>query len=439
MISSKEQILDSMKVGFEFEFFSKMSRDGIAKSIGQNCKKKITVPKEVSGFNKTKIKVHSDFKPTADSWKLEPDLSGGDKMNELVTGPIPYKEARIQLIRILNWIKDNGWTSKKTGIHINISYQNQKLGSKNTILTMNPLKLCLEFDEEFIYKRFPKRRDNVYAKSIKQIYPANKFYTNDNTNSINPGEFLVPNTKYYGINFLKQRKDYLEFRYLGGADYEKMTNKILEILEYICLTLHTVVENTAFNEEDLNKLSNIVRKHKKIVSSFSDFKDFVVNYPNIKLMVDLDGREGTIETFYMSIMRDKIYELIAKCGMRKGLINYDRDIGKLQIRDAILTQCDDLSDIQIINCKVEGIFYNCDFYNCTIEDSHLNDSKLMRTNKVFRCKVNKTTVPMTNEIEESYIDCKDLQISGHLTRCIIRNGEVSYLAKLEDCNIVKQD
>ena len=133
MINDKQIILDAFSCGIEFEFFTKMPKDEVVKSLGKTCKKKITIPKEVSGFNKTKIKVHSDFKPTTDSWTLEPEYSGGKSMLELVTGPLKYAEARIQIIKVLNWIKEHGWTTKKTGIHLNISYQNQKLSSKKNL------------------------------------------------------------------------------------------------------------------------------------------------------------------------------------------------------------------------------------------------------------------------------------------------------------------
>lgn len=439
---TKEEILDTFTVGFEFEMLSKLSKNDIIKSIGKECGVKVIIPKEVDGFNKMKVKAHSKFTPTENEWKLEPDHSGdenGSEMHELVTGPLPYKIARIQLIKINNWIKSNAYTTKKTGIHLNFGYKNIKLGLKNTILTMNPLKLCLIFDENFIYSRFPKRKDNVYAKSIKQIYPANKFYSNDNIQSINPSEFLIPSTKYYGINFIKQQKNYLELRYIGGQDYEKKTTQILEIMEYAALTIQTAVENPQLSHEDRIKLSEIITSHKKMVSSFTDFKRFIVSYPKISVMVNLDGRKEVVETFYMSYLRDKIYDLIVKGKMKEGMINYDTENGSIQIRDAILKKCDDLTGFTFVNCNVEGIFYDCSFYNCTVENSQFNDSKIMSTNVISGCKINKTIVGVGNEIKESYIDCKGMQISGELTKCIIRNGDISHLAKLIDCTKISDD
>ena len=98
MKHTKEEILEAFSIGFEFEMMSKLPKKDIIKSIEKICGVKITIPTEVSGFNKIKPKIHSDFKPTETEWKLENDYSGGESMHELVTGPLPYKVARMQLI-----------------------------------------------------------------------------------------------------------------------------------------------------------------------------------------------------------------------------------------------------------------------------------------------------------------------------------------------------
>ena len=439
MKHNKEQILDAIKVGIEFEIFSNDSLHGVARSLKTALGKKITIPYEVSGFNKDKIPVKPKEKPTDTEYILTKDYSGGPKMMELITGPLPYAEARIQIIKMCNWIKENGWTSEKTGIHLNFSLNNQKLGMKENIQAMNQLRMCIEYDEEFIYKRFPNRKGNVYAKSIKQIYPSNKWMFSENNVNPSPENYLSPNTKYYTLNFIKVReKNYIELRALGGKNYDKKSKSILEIMENFALTLYDVVANPHLTNDNIQYLTNILQKHKKIVRSFANFNSFIINYPDIKISVDLDGREQVIQTFFMSTLRDSLYDFIIKGKLKTGFINYDRDTGRIQVRDAVLTKCDDLTGYDFINCKLEGIFYNCEFYNCTIENSHVNDSKIIRTNIVNRCKVNKTTVGFGNELEECYIDSKNMNISGNLTKCIIRNGNISELSKQKDCITVTE-
>lgn len=434
----KEIILSSFTCGFEFEFFTEKSKKETAKEIEKLCHVKVKMPVEIVGLNKIKTTVvHNEFKPTAKEWKLENDLSGGQKMLELVTGPVPYFDARIYLIRILNWIKLNGWTTKKTGIHINISIDNKKLGIPNEIRSINRLKFCLDFNEDFIYERFPSRKNNIYAKSIKEIYPVNKFLFNNNSILPNVENYETAGTKYYGVNFLKTDKNYLEFRYLGGKDYEKKVNSILDVLEFCSMSVYKTLKNPDLTDANINELNYLMRKYDKVIQSFSNFDSFLVYYPNIKLMVDLNADKEIVKSFYYSVLRHKIYSLIVFCNMKSGLINYDRSISILQVKDAILENCDGLKKIEIINCKVNGIFYNCTFYNSTIEDSHIHDSELIRTNIVTRSKVIDTPIHISNEISDAYIDNKKNMVNGYLKNCIIRSGNISQLAKTEDCKIIK--
>ena len=57
-----------------------------------------------------------------------------------------------------------------------------------------------------------------------------------NINLTDPTQF-DPNSKYYGINFEKRIKNYLEFRYIGGKDWDKKTNKILGLLDLFIVQL----------------------------------------------------------------------------------------------------------------------------------------------------------------------------------------------------------
>ena len=63
-----------------------------------------------------------------ETFKLEPDNSGGTGMIELVTGPLPFVEAKIIMAKTLKWIRENGKTNERCSIHINIAFDGKKLG-----------------------------------------------------------------------------------------------------------------------------------------------------------------------------------------------------------------------------------------------------------------------------------------------------------------------
>ena len=314
----KSKILLNAKVGIEFEFYSNFNTDETAVQISRLLNKRIHV----------ETTSHSDFTPTADVFKLEPDFSGGMKLLELITGPIAYQDARLILIRMNNWINENGSTKERCALQLNISFD--KSFGNEFMSKIHVLKYVLEFNEDLIYKYFPNRKGSAYAKSIKYVLPKEKFYFKDPLN-INPRDFIFPReiragkatmAKYYGINFDKLTKNYLELRYLGGDDYQKKTSDILKILDYFILITHKVASDSNFTQENRTELQKIYTKHQKVVDAYKSPKEFVESFPDIGLLVDLDTDERRLNTFWPKI-RDRVYELLTEAIMRDGMINYD--------------------------------------------------------------------------------------------------------------------
>jgi hypothetical protein len=241
------------KIGFEFEFFANDEIKVAKESIANTLNKKVRIEE----------KAHSDFSPTADVFKLEPDNSGGSGMIELVTGSLPFVEAKMILSKMLKWIRENGSTNDRCSIHINISFNGEKLGPVANIINLDIGKFVLNFDEDKVYDAFPNRKDSVYAKSIKFVLPLSGMAQSS------PGKnvwknYMFVNDKYYGVNFTKIPKNYIEFRYLGGAGYEKKYSTILLMAEHFIISLYETLNNPAYTNEDIKKLDKILDKHKII-------------------------------------------------------------------------------------------------------------------------------------------------------------------------------
>ena len=88
---SKENILQDSLVGIEFEFYSDKDLEDVRREVSTLLGKKIRL----------EDKAHSDFVPTKDEYKLEPDMSGGKGLIELITAPIPYNVARNTILKVL--------------------------------------------------------------------------------------------------------------------------------------------------------------------------------------------------------------------------------------------------------------------------------------------------------------------------------------------------
>ena len=261
-----EEVLEAAKVGIEFEFYSNY-KDVLetARSISKFIGKRVIVPYALADINKPKPLYHSPVQPTDTVFKLEPDYSGGLTMCELVTGPMGYKDARNVIIKMFEWITDNGYTNERCSIHANISIDPVKMPTLFNIKDMNVLKFILSFDEARVYSVFPKREDSVYARSIKEIRP-NKanFFISPDSSIYSKQAFVVPAEKYYGVNFTKLEKGYLEYRYMGGADYEKKTKKILDLIEYYIQHMHSTLNFVEFTNSEKAALDKLVKKQNKI-------------------------------------------------------------------------------------------------------------------------------------------------------------------------------
>lgn len=407
----------SSKIGFEFEFFANESISVAKDSISATLNRKIRI----------EDKAHSDFKPTSNVFKLEPDNSGGTGMIELVTGSLPFAEAKLILSKTLKWIKENGYTNDRCSIHVNISFDGSKLGPVANMSNLDIGKFVLNFNEDLVYEEFPNRKNSVYAKSIKFIIPTAGMV------QPSPGKniwknYIFANEKYYGINFTKVPKGYIEFRYLGGKDYEKRYDSILKLMQHFILSLYEVLENPEYSKEDLAKLDKVLKEYRNILQSYKDYERFKEKFPDITLMVDLKTDKQIMQTFFTK-MREKIFDLLSKSGMKSGLINYDADSGKIQIKNVTLNNCFEISDVDIVDSTIQGNIKRCDIF-----DSIINNSSL------FECNMFGSTECNSSKIEDSYVsknvmttDCYVFGpkgvFSGNMKGGIFRKGRATKFAK----------
>lgn len=419
---TKYDILTAAKCGIEFELYSEKSGSQICKDLGKLLNKKIVIPIVSVAFDKEeKGKYHSEMEPTATTFKLEKDFSGGKDMSELITGPLPYEEARLIIIKTLDWIRSNGWTDKKCSIHLNLSFNPFLVKLNNEIMQLDTLKFILSYDENFIYDRFPERKDSVYARSINQIIPINKFSFMNNYDSIDRNNYTLPDEKYYGVNFTKKPKNYLEFRYVGGKDYEYKTQKILEILDYSILKIYNALQTPSYTSEEAAKLKKMMEYQKLVSESFSSPARFLIDFPKIYVFVDMRGSIDIITTYWTSI-REFLFSAIISGGMREGVYNYDTDMSISQLRYAKLRNAHEISNFEMFDCDVEGSFHDVDFFRCKIINSRLNQCKLIELNEVYDSKVEHTSSRVQNRLYNCYINSPKEIIEGTLEGGVIRNA-----------------
>ena len=376
---NNHNILDKAVIGLEFEFFMKnLSYYKTLEILNQYL-----APVKVWGFRQ----YHSDFKPDSDNFKIEPDLSGGSSMVELITGPMDYHTAKYYLSKILRFISENGYTTDKSSVHFNFSFKD----ADKSLNDLNILKLILMTDEEEIYKLYPTRKNNVYAKSIKKIIPYKEYdFFNVSIDTIK-NSIRLPNDKYYGINFLHINEDdesaRLEFRYIGGKDYEKDPGQLMYFLDKFIVNVWNSID-VEFVESDVEELEEYLKQNISLFKNFSKYDNFLVEFPTIELQIDQSNQYDMLNAYYPKLYA-KLFNLIDSVDdLKDCIINYTTVEQKMELVDATVKAHFNLSGYDFIGCRVQdGIFDNCAFINaevdnmqltkCDIVDSEITGSKLL--------------------------------------------------------------
>ena len=418
--SSRISILNGSQIGVEFEFYSNLELEETQKSLSKLLNRKIRL----------EDKAHSDFQPSNEVFKMEPDMSGGKGLVELVTGAMQYRDARIVIIKMLGWIKENGYTTDRASIHLNMSFNPNYLEDKMMISKMNILKFILEFDEKRVYKYFPNREDSTYAKSIKWVMPKNEaFYYNENL--ISSDNFTFANTKYYGINFEKAQKNYLEFRYIGGKDYEKKADDILHLAEMFIMSVWKSCFNPMFTPENKIEMKRILQKNAPLMEMLKDHTAVNKHWPKIHILVDLQDNPQVIEVQWARF-KTKVLDLLGHGGMEEGVINYDSDYSVVQVKDGKFKTAYLLNGFEFVNCELSGNIENSGIYSCKATGAQILRSNLYQGTEVMDSKVESSFVHGSCTLKNCYVFGRDGIFKGKMEGGIFREGYVGPHARFSE-------
>ena len=420
---SKRHIFENANLGFEFEFFSPVSRENLAaifeKALGR----------QVVWSNSYK----SGTPVTESQFKLEADFSGGFKMHEFVTAPLPYAEAVNVLFRSMNVIAENGFTSDRCGLHINLSFNKKTTNLPVSLENLNVLKFILNLDEAKIYDLWPSalnKTQKPYKGSVNFIYPKNRFIAETALHvKPDPTQFNVPQSKYFGLNFSKLAEGYLEIRYAGGTDYQNKKSQAIELINYLTELTHTVLENNSdYSLTEKQQISKILEKQKATLLAVKSPQNLRTSYPNISLYVDLRADQPIVESNFANL-KDALFDMIAFGNLKSGVVNYDTATKRIQIKDAKLKEGFGISGVDLFNCVIEGEVSNCLLYGCRVKSSLISESVIHTNNEIRHSLLKNCSFQRdgVNLIAGSYLDIKpEHPIFAELKECIVRSGTLSY-------------
>lgn len=347
-------------IGFEFEFYSDMKPKSVRSSL-----------KKILGISVQYVESTEPYNNILKSGEivLTIDKSGGADMYEVITPPLSYIQSKEVCKKICSWISNFGSTTKQSGIHINISLKNRILKNK-----LDVMKFILSFDESTVYELFPDRKGNIYCNSIKSIFPKNIYMDFIPEYKFN---YLIPNSKYFGVNFTKLDKNYLEYRYIGGENYHKKIDKILTLTDYFIQHMNTVLEKPKLLQSDVTEFYRIIEPTKCIKAKLSSYQAFKNGFPRIDLKVNMRSSENHIKAHW-SVINYMLVDLLMKNNLKGEMtINYNSNFRMLEIANASSPIVGiHLNNLGFYDCEIRGVVNRCIIKNCTLTKTSAYFSKI---------------------------------------------------------------
>lgn len=176
---------------------------------------------------------------------------------ELVSPPLPMPEFLDKAWEIFDFIKINGSTDSRCGFHVHMSIRGINLQEE-----LDVVKLFLFHDEEKVYQAFKEREGSRHAYSVKQKIEDARLEPDDLRKLIDVDklEQKLSTSKFYGINLSYLEKNHIEFRYMGGADYEDKWDAIKENAGNYAYNLKLACDPQFKRQEYITKLSRAINR-----------------------------------------------------------------------------------------------------------------------------------------------------------------------------------
>jgi hypothetical protein len=240
----------------------------------------------------------------------------------------------------------------------------------------------------------------------------------------------MPDDKYYGINLIHMNdgKDHqrIEYRYIGGKDYEKSIGYINYFLNKFIITLHKSI-GSKFTNDDIVFLEKYLDENINNFKNFSKYDNFIVEFPSIILQIDQNGSYDIVNAYY-----DRIYPILfdlidSTNSLEDCIINFVSSSNKIEIVDAKINTKKNIGSIDFINCDIsEGIFDKCLFSDCEILNSQLIKSSIVR------CEIKGSKILNCESESSSLINCFLMggYINSDMEGGVIRSGKIGPYANI---------
>lgn len=413
---SVQDVFNFADIGIIFEFYSTKNSDFIVNDLSKATSKNIVLTNETS---------HT---PTYSNAILVKEYEAKKARYQLHLAQQNYGSMVPVIQEVSRWLTESAETTHDTLMKVTLSFNHRQLETLQSISGMNPTRLILKLDENYIYDRFPEQRNSAYSLSIKHMSPVmsyiNEADLQQNINSL----ISLPQAEYYGVNFSDYVRGVLKFNYIGGKDYPEKANEIKETLDYFIVKTYQSLNEEDYSPFEIFEMQRITMGLNKLQKAYNDPEIFLKEFQNLKVYVDLKTSEQMVKTYWQNL-RKPLFEMIIRGGLKEGQFNLDTERGKIQIRNAKLNGTF-LKNIEFFKCEINGVLENCNFTTCDLSKSRIYTSKFIAGNKINESYLYHASVNAGNEINKSYIVNNDEVIN-----CAIKESIVKFATPGKDISL----
>ena len=411
---SQKVVQASCLVSLDLDFYCKFSIKKVAEKFSIILKESVEIVDE------------DNFTPESNKYYIVKSYGMGKERYRFYTDNLLYAKARIVIISAFGIIKEFGYTDDSCIVKFSIKFN--KSISTIDLRNLEILKFVLGFNEEMIYRFFPKQKDSIYVKSIKNLLPANKFYRSENS-STSSFDYILPNMKFYGVLFDDIKDGVVHFRYIGGEKYEYEVVSALDVMAICIDQLQNIYHQGDYTQKNKDELKKLIKGSDRILEAYENSTKFKEKYPKIKLTVDLDDNDQILKSKYVKF-RDDIFDLLANSDITEGEINYDSELSKIQAK-GLKGHIFEIEDWEFLDCDLTiGYAINCNFFECRLNNSSINRSNIYRYSVVKKSKIKDTYINRTCEIIDSFMHGEVSTIDGKIVRGKIIGGRIGNHSKI---------
>jgi len=379
-----DHITGNSKVGFEFKGQFKDDENVLLTKLKEILNRDIS-------FSNIKYKL------------LEPSdtqavMTVDGKYCEVKTPQYSYFEALFILPKILELLKSLK-DDKGSYLYFRIGFNKDFCD----ITQINVMKFILEFNEDYVLKHLTDLTLDGSFEKLTDIKPSDIESCIDTIKKRMDGLKYTDYEDIYGIDFSTVKLGYITFTYAREINFRNKWEELLKCLNHTIITLYNTSTVFEFSDDEKKKIEDLDTTYKSTSQSFGCYELFKEKYKGIKLTKDLNADGMDIEIIFPAI-KDKLFDIVVKCGIKEAQINYDSDISRIQLKNIETKKCYHLNGVDIVDSELT----NCTIRDCDIYDTNIEKSSIIKSN-LF-----------------GYADCKD---------CKIKDSFVSRNIKLKDCRV----